>query len=202
MCRCAIITEVLLWSIPTARPLLRFIPHVVHVKLRDGLPEGCVCNSVCVCCCLTGGWAPCTADLGGESHFYGHSMLREGLFMASGYCFLKVWLLLLERSIGRTESKEKIIPVHAVGASEWIICLEFIARKWHAGPCVAGTLCLCYLGDDTNINMRTVLQLQRHMRKWRIRRSRPIRNMHAGVHHQNSRWPRWCALLFSSHWQI
>lgn len=39
-----------------------------------------------------------------RAFFYGHFMLREGLFMAAGYCFLKVWLLLLERSIKRAES--------------------------------------------------------------------------------------------------
>lgn len=64
----------------------------------------CMFECVCVCCCVNGGYALCATDLGGESLFYGHFMLREGLFMAAGYCFLKVWLLLLERSIKRAES--------------------------------------------------------------------------------------------------
>lgn len=135
----------------------RFFPHVVHVKVRDGPALELMLKGVCVCFCVNGGQVLRTTDLGGERLFYGHFMLREGLFMAAGYCFLQVWVLLLERSIKRAESGRggAIIPVFAVWASEGIICPEFIAKggtRWNHVEC---SVPVTWETDYTNRNTGT-----------------------------------------------
>lgn len=49
----------------------------------------CVCLLLCKCVCV--GVKSYTLQIWEvRDFFYGHFMLREGLFMAAGYCFFKV----------------------------------------------------------------------------------------------------------------
>lgn len=86
-----------------------------------------------------------TTDLGGESFFYGHLMLREGLFMAAGYCFLKVWLVLLERSIKPAESRADYTSLCC--ASIWGDHLSQSSWPTKGLSKPRGMLCHGYLGD-------------------------------------------------------
>lgn len=95
-------------SISSVRALFRLFPHAVCQSegwtrfSLERMLKG-VCMRACLLLCHFWEVSPTHHRFGRWEPFYGHFMLREGLFIAAGYCFFKVWLLLLEKSIERAE---------------------------------------------------------------------------------------------------
>lgn len=107
----------------------------------------CVCTFECVrrLLCKWGGKLYALEIWEVRAFFYGHFMLREGLFMAAGYCFLQVWLLLLERGIKRAESGGDYTSLCC--ASIWGDHLSRVHSQRRDLVKPRGTQCPCYLGD-------------------------------------------------------
>jgi len=124
-------------SISSVRALFRFFPHVVHVKVRDGLAlvlHGCwrVFECVCVCCSVN-------VCVWGSSPTHYRFGRWETFFMATS-CWEKDFLWLQDivslkydfyywREASREQRVGVFIPVIGVWVSEGIICPESITKE-------------------------------------------------------------------------